>query len=1813
MPTWSIAVDPRTGAIYVGNDIGVYQLTTGSSTWVRFGTGLPNVAVHDLDLNQTLNTLTAGTYGRSMFVIYLDDQQANSGALRAISGNNVWTGPIALVAPTFTISTATELGTTVTITTTEATDFQVGQQVTISGVSVAGYNGAVTVTGVNGTTFTCTANAGLASGTGGTVQCSVVVSANGSQELQNGVTPAQIDLVGTISDQTPGSNCPLTKIGYGNVILSGANTYGGVTTVQEGVLIVHNLQALGVSFTDVNPNACLELETDLDNVPIQLNGNGFQFNGHYTGALRNISNNNTYSGVLTLNTNSTIGVDSGSSLTITGTIVDGPGEGDSLTKELTGTLILASPDTYSGGTFVNQGILTVANGQALGASNTLTTVFNGAQLQLEGGITVQDENLRLTGSGIFDTGALENFGGLNTWEDTNTQDTITLAQDKFASTDPTPPTLVAIGALDSGLNGGLVIDVPIEQISGLLMGIDKVGAGQVVLNNANTYSGLTQVDGGDLCIENPLALGSQGSSASGTVVNAGGSLQLDGAGANLNVAGEYLTLNGLGAPDAEIQQFTVTGTNGTFLLGFMGQDTSELPYNASALAVEGALDALPSVLNVGGSMAVTATATQNPLTGATTTTYTVVFGGTLGQGQQPLLTVAPTTNSNITIPGGVIEERQGTGSRPEVQQISILNKAGSFTLTFNAQTTAALPYNASAAQVQNALNSLASINGVGGSVTVTLSGSVYTVTFGGNLEAGQQPLLIALKSGSMASNPAVTEIQQGLDGTGALQNINDNNSWGGPIILQTSTSIAASAGTQLSLTGVIQDPTATPVQPASLTKVGLGIVNLAGTNTYLGATFVDAGALDLQNSSALGGTGSEIQTITTYGSSGTYTLTFNGAPTIPLAFNEPATPLAVQAVQVTGTAGPSSLFTLTFRGQTTSSLPYNATPTQVEEALDALSTIQGPTMDGSVYVTLNGSVYLIAFLNPTDLSALSASGTGGTTALVSTSVQEVVDTATSGTFTLTFNGQPTSALAYNATAAQVQAALNKLTSINSGGGSVNVTLTGNVYTVTFFGVASPTDLTASPSQSVFVSTSIQEALNALPTIGGVGGSVQVTQTATNVFTVTFGGTLASSSQPLLTVVSAGGASVTTARISAGAGGTVVNNGATLQLSPASGQPGITLANEALTLNGFGMNNGGALENVSGANTWSNTITLGSNVSIGFDASNLTINQAILDNGLGYSLTKVGSATVTFAGGTGTDNTYTGATFVNNGTLALNKTPGAAAITGNVTVGDPTSTTNTGTLTLLGSNQIANTATVTLNYDGVFNVSSNSQTIAGLTMTGGTVNTATGGVLALNGNLTASGAVTNNEGVSTLTSASIQGGGTLMLNTPTGPITGASWSGGKATITAANNFQPGQYVYISGITGATGFNGLFTIVSATSTHFTYALATNPGTATVTGAFTVPVFLVNEPASQAAPAVDLVVGFAIQSSTGLTMTGGGFLELTADNPSLSGETTILQGTLLADAASGATVDAVFLNGGTLAGFGTVGTVTLAAATAPTSTDTLITGDEIEYNLPGGGVADVPVTTTNQPLSQQFTLNATSVALNSGDIFWITLQGNNPGEYNSLLNLTGDINLGNANLEGYVGPDVTPENSFTIISTTGTISGSFNEPYATTNSPNTVFVGGYKFTIEQVTVGSVTEIILTRELNSVTVILTSSANPSVYGRRVTFTATLTPEPGAGALPSGDLVTFHFDAGQSDALAEVVAVGQPINSSTNECQVSFDPFNVGGLILSVTPQGSPAHTLTVDFQDSSGSSRIPRLWQPCTNSDPDCHTDGQCGSNDH
>ena len=160
---------------------------SGATTaWQRFGAGLPYVQVTSLVLNTALNTLTAGTYGRSVYQLSLSDVPTNGtyGALRAAAGDSTWNGPIKLVGDPAT-------------------------------------------------------NA-------------VAIGAAGTQFLADGVSTASLTVFGTISDLVPGSNPNLNKVGQGDVILSGANTYGGVTEIKEGQLIVHAPLALGAS--TVGPN-----------------------------------------------------------------------------------------------------------------------------------------------------------------------------------------------------------------------------------------------------------------------------------------------------------------------------------------------------------------------------------------------------------------------------------------------------------------------------------------------------------------------------------------------------------------------------------------------------------------------------------------------------------------------------------------------------------------------------------------------------------------------------------------------------------------------------------------------------------------------------------------------------------------------------------------------------------------------------------------------------------------------------------------------------------------------------------------------------------------------------------------------------------------------------------------------------------------------------------------------------------------------------------------------------------------------------------------------------------------------------------------------------------------------------------------------------------------------------------------------------------------------------------------------------------------------------------------------------------------------
>ena len=148
----------------------------------------------------------------------------------------------------------------------------------------------------------------------------------------------------------------LVKSGTGNFTVSGNNTYTGATTVSVGTITAQNANALGTTAgaTSVTSGATLALDGNGSDITyaaeaLTLNGTGVGGNG----ALRNTGDDNTWQGTVALNTDSTVGVDSGTSLDISG-IISGAND---LTKIGDGTLTFSgsSANTYSGDTNIDGG------------------------------------------------------------------------------------------------------------------------------------------------------------------------------------------------------------------------------------------------------------------------------------------------------------------------------------------------------------------------------------------------------------------------------------------------------------------------------------------------------------------------------------------------------------------------------------------------------------------------------------------------------------------------------------------------------------------------------------------------------------------------------------------------------------------------------------------------------------------------------------------------------------------------------------------------------------------------------------------------------------------------------------------------------------------------------------------------------------------------------------------------------------------------------------------------------------------------------------------------------------------------------------------------------------------------------------------------------------------------------------------------------------------------------------------------------------------------------------------------------------------
>ena len=451
---------------------------------------------------------------------------------------------------------------------------------------------------------------------------------------------------------------------------------------------------------------------------------------------------------------------------------------------------------------------------------------------------------------------------------------------------------------------------------------------------------------------------------------------------------------------------------------------------ASATGIVGIIGPAPSA----GTGFSNPTLFTRPLTGAPGEPYATVV---------PVLAVAPVTS--------------------DVQTLSIAGgpTGGSFTLTFDGQTTGPIAYNATAAQVQAALVALSNI---GANNVVCAGGPLpaasITMTFtAANALLAQPPIVVGASNltGGAAASPTIAHTITGSLVSDVQTLSLSGNPNGGAFALsfggQTTAPIAFNAS-------------AAQVQAAltTLPAIGAGNLNCSGgplPAANVAMIFVGGLATSLQP---------EIDVATN-------TLT-NASSPVPTV-QHTTTGAAVADVQTLSVAGAPTggSFTLTFGGQTTAAIPFNTTAVNVQGALTALSSIGagnvvcagGPLPASSVTVTFAGRLAPGA-QQPIALGANNLTGgTNSTPAIAHTTTGETVadvqtlsiaNSPTNGSFTLTFGGQTTTAIPFNSTAAQVQAALTALSTIGTSNGTSNVVcaggpLPGSNVTITFAGSMAP--------------------------------------------------------------------------------------------------------------------------------------------------------------------------------------------------------------------------------------------------------------------------------------------------------------------------------------------------------------------------------------------------------------------------------------------------------------------------------------------------------------------------------------------------------------------------------------------------------------------------------------------------------------------------------------------------------------------------------------------------------------------------------------
>jgi len=244
----------------------------------------------------------------------------------------------------------------------------------------------------------------------------------------------------------------LTKAGAGTLTLSGTNTYAGGTFITGGnssALSISSASNLGSGAVTFSGGSALASTTDLtltNNFTFGATGGGSQGDGLAVSGIFNVA--------------------SGSTLIQSSGVISG----GRLMKDGTGVLDLRGSNTYTGGTYLHNGVIVINSGASLGVQPDTSNPFSNA-LTIDNGATLRNA---FNGAGFPGRGLLIGNGGAQI-------------------DDPSGITQFRNG--------------PIANVSGQSGGLTKLGLGTQGLGGTNTFTGAVQVTSGLLSVSRDANLG----------------------------------------------------------------------------------------------------------------------------------------------------------------------------------------------------------------------------------------------------------------------------------------------------------------------------------------------------------------------------------------------------------------------------------------------------------------------------------------------------------------------------------------------------------------------------------------------------------------------------------------------------------------------------------------------------------------------------------------------------------------------------------------------------------------------------------------------------------------------------------------------------------------------------------------------------------------------------------------------------------------------------------------------------------------------------------------------------------------------------------------------------------------------------------------------------------------------------------------------------------------------------------------------------------------------------------------------------------